>query len=255
MADVVGRPWYARCKEVGTEQEGWQEGGAPAYGETDHEAKQAELWRGARFVGCETGPLPWLGPARQVLRWARKKGRYKAAAAMRGLIEGGWCTPRQQWAEGRRKDDRCECGKEAGTLYHWLARCEKGELQRKEKCPQEVRRQAVAGLWDTLYSRGVAAKPKPVKRVQARTWWVDLENSGQKMAGGVVYVDGSYKGAYWRAAKAAWSAIHIDPEGRWRWTYSGVLPERHVSSYRAELIAVLEVLRIAIGPIHIYCDN
>ena len=94
-----------------------------------------------------------------------------------------------------------------------------------------------------------------MKKVQARAWWVDREKSGQKIAGGEVYVDGSYKGAHWRSARAAWAAIHIDKEGEWAWTYSGVLSERHVSSYRAELTAVLEVLRIAVGPTHVHCDN
>ena len=255
MADVAGRQGYARCKEMGAEQGGRRNGGSAAYGEGDQEAKQAESWRRARFVCNEAGPMPWLELARQVLRWARKRGRHKAAAAMRALVEGAWTTPRQLWARGKREEDTCECGKQAGTLYHWLARCEKGMKQREEKCPQEVLRQGVTGLWDTLYSRGVAAKPKPVNKVRERTWWVDDENSGQKMARGVVYVDGSYKGMQWRAARAAWSAVHIDQDGKWKWTYSGVLAERHASSYRAELIAVLQVLRIAIGPIHLFCDN
>ena len=255
LADVAGRQGYARCKEMGVEQGVRRNGGCAAFGEEEQEARQAESWRRARFVSNEVGPMPWLELARQVLRWARKRGRHKAAAAMRAMVEGAWATPRQLWARGKREEDTCECGKQAGTLYHWLARCGKGKEMRDEKCPPEVLRQGVTGLWDTLYSRGVAAKPKPVDKVRERTWWADDENSRQKMASGVVYVDGSFKGMQWRAARAAWSAVHIDQDGVWRWTYSGTLAERHVSSYRAELTAVLQVLRIAIGPIHLFCDN
>ena len=75
------------------------------------------------------------------------------------------------------------------------------------------------------------------------------------LASGDRYIDGSFKGSHWRAARAAWSAVQLSPRGEWRWTYSGTLAERHVSSYRAELIALLEVLRIAIGNIHVWCDN
>ena len=255
LADVAGKQGYARCKEGAVAQERMREGGRPAFGEVEQEERQAELWRGARYERGEAGPMPWLEPARQVLKGARRKGRFKAAAAMRSLIEGGWSTPRQQWAEGRRESDTCECGKEAGTVYHWLAKCEKGEEQRSEKCPKEVLRQATVGVWDSLYSRGIAAKPKQVGRVQRKTWWVDADNAKQMVASGTIYVDGSYKGQHWRSARAAWSAVHIDAEGVWRWTYSGALQERHVSSFRAELTAVYEVLRIALGRVCIYCDN
>ena len=75
------------------------------------------------------------------------------------------------------------------------------------------------------------------------------------MASGDVYIDGSFNGLHWRAARAAWAAVNLSQKGEWRWTYSGTLGERHVSSYRAELTALLEVLRIAIGSIHLWCDN
>ena len=141
------------------------------------------------------------------------------------------------------------------TFFHWLGKCEKGEQQREEKCTKEILRHATAGVWDPLYSRAVPAKPKPAGKVQRRTWWVDVENKRQLVAKGTVYVDGSHKGNHWRSARAAWSAVHIDEGGAWRWTYSGVLQESHVSSYRAELTAVYEVLRITVGNLLILCDN
>ena len=79
--------------------------------------------------------------------------------------------------------------------------------------------------------------------------------TGQRAAGGTVHIDGSYRGVHWRSARAAWAAVGLDEGGKWQCTYSGALKERHVSSYRAELAALLEVLRITWGPIHISCDN
>ena len=75
------------------------------------------------------------------------------------------------------------------------------------------------------------------------------------MAQGEVYVDGSFKGIHSRSAMSAWAAVLLNKEGGWIWTMSGTIEEEHSTSYRAELKAVLEVLRIAVPPLTIYCDN
>ena len=255
LADIAGRRGYARCKEDNIGQAIGEGGGRQAYGELESEVRQSDVWRRARFSYGDMGPVPWIEPARAAIRWAKRKGNYKSAGALRALVEGGWSTPRRKWAEGRAEVDTCECGKAAGTLYHWLTGCEKSREQREAKCAEGLLRQAVAGLWDPLFSRGVAARPKPVARVQAKYWWLDGNSSERRLAEGKIFIDGSFKGAQWRIARAAWAAVSLDEHGNWRWTYSGTLAEQHVSSYRAELTALYEVLRIAAGPVEIYCDN
>ena len=255
LADTAGRRGYARCKEGGAGQAMGESRGREAYGEAEREAKQSDVWRRARFSYGDMGPVPWIEPAKGAMRWARRRGNHKSALALRALIEGGWSTPRRRWAEGSIEEDTCECGKTAGTLYHWLTGCEKSKEHREAKCTEGLLHQAMVGLRDPLFSRGVAAKPKPVARVEAKYWWVDGDSSGQRLAVGKVFIDGSFKGAQWRIARAAWAAVSLDDKGKWRWTYSGTLAEEHVSSFRAELTALYEVLRIAAGPITIYCDN
>ncbi len=47
----------------------------------------------------------------------------------------------------------------------------------------------------------------------------------------------------------------MDRDGRKRWLMQGICGEPHPSIFRAELVAVREVLRIAVPPLKIYVDN
>ena len=47
----------------------------------------------------------------------------------------------------------------------------------------------------------------------------------------------------------------LDEAGRWLWTKWGTIGGLNVSSFRAELQALLEVLRIAVPPVRIHTDN
>ena len=141
--------------------------------------------------------------------------------------------PRRKRACGIAKEDRCECGKEAGTLYHCLATCALTEERRIDKCQPGVIKQAKAFVWDPLYSRGAPAKPKLPPKVPYFQWWEMAKEGTERVAEGDIYIDGSFKGLHWRAARSAWSAVALDQEGNWKWTLSGTVEEEHSTSYRS----------------------
>ena len=163
--------------------------------------------------------------------------------------------PRRRWACGAAKEDRCECGEEAGTLDHCLTTCQLAEERRSIGCQPEVLKQAKAAVWDPLFSRAVPAKLKLPPKVPYFQLWEVAKEGTDKVAEGDIYIDGSFKGLYWRAARSAWAAVAYDQQGTWKWTLSGTVAEEHSTSYRAELKALLEVLRIALPPLTIHCDN
>ena len=253
LDDIAGTRGYPRCR-ASTEEERSKEPGV-AYGEVEEERRMAEVWRRGRFAWQEGGVVPWIWPVRRAINAARRAGRFKAAMALRACVEGAWIQPRKVWARGGLASDRCECGKEAGTLFHTVATCEVSEDLRLAKCKPAIMREAVAQVWDPLYSRGVPAKPKDPPTVPKHIWWEEKEEGVGRIAQGEVYVDGSFKGLHWRAARSAWAAVSLGKEGCWIWTMSGTVEEEHSTSYRAELKAVLEVLRIAVPPLTIFCDN
>ena len=55
--------------------------------------------------------------------------------------------------------------------------------------------------------------------------------------------------------RAGWGAVCISNEGAVLWKMGGVLGEPQASIFRAELKAVLEVLRIAVPPLRIHVDS
>ena len=109
--------------------------------------------------------VPWFEPMTRVMRTARRKGQRAAASALRACVEGGWWTQSRRYSAGAAAHDRCTCDGAAGTLWHKLGECEKGAEWRAAHCRTEVLKQGKTALWDPLYSRGVPAKPKPVREV------------------------------------------------------------------------------------------
>ena len=86
-------------------------------------------------------------------------------------------------------------------------------------------------------------------------WHEVAEERVVKVATGEAYTDGSSKGGHWRITRAGWAFVVVDSEGRWRWTAKGTVAGLDCSSFRAELQALLEVLRVTVPPLTIYVDN
>ncbi len=261
LADVAGTRGYPRTKPVetsaaiGPHLQPEPPVPAAAYGEGELERGAAETWRRGRYVCDDVGPMPWLWPMARVAASARRSGRRTAAASLRSLVEGGWWTQRKLWAHGCAAHDRCACGQSAGTLWHRLGECTLSDERRKQACPQWIVKLGKASVWDPLFSRAVPARPRPVKEVTAREWYKKSHELQDKCATGIVFTDGSAKGPFWRMARGGWAVVCFSADQQWSWTLSGTMAEPHTTSYRAELKALLEALRLAAPPLAIYTDN
>ncbi len=169
-------------------------------------------------------------------------------------VEGGWWPQARRHAAGLASTPVCKCGEQLGTLCHKLGRCKLSEQSRTNGCNGSLLRTARAQLWDPLFSRSVPARPKVPKAPRARTWTERVAGT-DITATGKVYTDGSAQGWHWRASRAGFAAVCVDPNGRTLWRLRGVCGEAHATILRAELRAVLETLRVAVPPLTIYVDN
>ena len=222
---------------------------------TEDEAKAAALWRRGRFVHLDDGPVPWLWPVRAVIKAARRAGLTNIASSVRSLAEGGWPTQFRLRVIGHAEHARCLCGEIAGTLRHKLGFCPLAKEVREEHCPEWITHCCSKEGWNPLFSRGVPAKPLAAKLPTDRSWLEADAAHGHGIASGDVYTDGSSTGSYWLARRGGWSVVSLSASGRWQWTRYGTLGGPNISSYRAELRALLEALRCAVPPLRIHTDN
>ncbi len=76
------------------------------------------------------------------------------------------------------------------------------------------------------------------------------------MATGDVYTDGAVRGKWRRIMRAGWGVVVLKQDGqKVAWRMHGVCPDVYPSVFRAELTAVLNVLRIAMPPLVVHVDN
>ena len=225
------------------------------FGETQQEERAAAIWRRPRFQHIEGQIIPWLWPMRCKYRAAKKRGGGVAAASFRALIEGGWWCKARLVEAGAAEEGMCACGKATDTLWHRLAVCELTKEQRQAKCPPEVTAQGAARLWDPLYSRGVPARPKMPKTPKDEVWIERLKEGAELGAEGLVYTDGSAAGWHWMGARAAFGAVCYGGGDEAEWVMRGICGGPHANIVEAELRAVLEVLRVLVGPVTIRVDN
>ena len=252
ITDISGVRGYARAKEHEPRAD---DGSRKAFGNIAEEARLGISWRRARFMVEGEVLVPWFWPITRVLQAARRKGQRAAAASVRALVEGGWWVQRRLYAAGLTRSDECRCGKAAGTLWHKLGRCELAEQARADFQHPALFKYGGIALWDPLYSRGVPARPKIPKQPKERQWWRAERAGAERHASGDVYTDGAAEGGFFRAVRAGWGAAAVSDEGMVLWTAGGILGEPNACIFRAELTAVLEVLRIAIPPLRIHVDN
>ena len=227
------------------------------YGDTEAEARNARVWRGARYEHIEGRIIPWIWPMRRVYIKGLRSGRMEAAASLRAGVEGGWWVPTRLHAAKVMAHDKCRCGLAAGTLWHKLGRCPRTKEPREGMCREEVLAEGQKRVWDPLFSRGVPARPKVPKQPKERQWSERIQEDAEIIAGtgNLVYIDGSAEGWHWRGARAAYSAVCYTADGAPVWRLKGICGEAHPSINRAELRAVLEVLRISAGGVTIKSDS
>ena len=210
MNEIGGATGYGREDKRAGNEEGQT---SRMFGSAVHEQQAANLWRRGRFEVVKEQIVPWFAPMASVMRAARRRGQRAAAGALRSCVEGGWWTQSRRYSVGAATHDRCACGEAAGTLWHKLGECEKGEEWRAANCGPEVLKQGKAALWDPLYSRGVPARPKPPRSARSWSRWTAMQKGAPAMATGNIYTDGSAVGGWWRATRAAWAVVVKDEEG------------------------------------------
>ncbi len=232
-------------------------------GTTPMEEASARIWRGARFQSHDGKIIPWLLPAAMVLKRrlgdpARCTAADSSAAAM---VEGGWWTASRLLAEGLTASATCAaCMEAVGTYWHRMGECSTTKEVREGKggCPQWLRRKGRASLWDPLFTRGVPALPRvpalPPERV-VRT--LVLADKGDALvATGDIYTDGAVRGKWRRIMRGGWGIVALaEGENKVLWRMHGTCHELYPSILRAELSAVLNVLRVALPPLVIHVDN
>ena len=82
-----------------------------------------------------------------------------------------------------------------------------------------------------------------------------LCDDAEFIADGIVYTDGSAEGWFWKGARAAYSGVRYSKEGKPMWVMRGICGEPHPSINRAELMAVLAVLKMSAGDVVIKIDS
>ncbi len=247
--EVGGSRGYGRAHEASAG------GDTRYYGQSDAEAALCGTWRRAHYE-CEEGlAVPWIWPAARAARSARRNGRAQGAASLRACVEGGWWTQSRLHQCGISTTSRCSCGEAVGTLWHKLGTCTLAEQARAEGLPTGLLRMGRKSVWDPLFSRGVAARPKVPRPPRTRSWWTRCSAQAEQLATGTVFTDGAYQGWFWKGARAAWAAVAATEDGVVLWRLQGVIGEPHPSILRAELMALREVLRMAAPPLTVYIDN
>ena len=241
---------YGREKEGGG-----GEGQGTFYGDEEGERKKASVWRRARYEYIEEQLVPWFWPLRRVFKAAVRKGRIASAASFRACVEGAWWTATRLHMIGVKAHNKCRCGCAAGTLWHKLARCSRTAEERDGNCPTELLEMGRARVWDPMFARGVPARPKVPRPPKARVWFEKLKEEAEFLADGVIYTDGSAQGRHRLATRAGYGAVCYHIDGTPRWVMRGICGEPHASIVRAELQAVLQVIRVATDPVTIMVDN
>ena len=96
---------------------------------------------------------------------------------------------------------------------------------------------------------------KPHPPPKPKQWMQKLCKDAEYIAEGCVYTDGSAEGWFWRGARAAYGAVCYNEEGKPLWALRGVCGEPHPSINRAELMAVIAVMRLSAGAVRIKSDS
>ena len=259
FADLLGARGYPSCDKLAWAaanllgQKHGEE--ASTTGDVDDELKAADLWRRGKFEHSENGPIPWIWPVRRAVSSLKKNKCLGVAASIRSLVEGGWPTQFRLYSLGLADHPKCVCGEAVGSLRHKLSACRlSGEL-RSQQCPGALQDLCRKEKWHPLFSRGVPARPRPPPLPTELTWVEFGSSCVDVVATGDVYTDGSARGNFWCSTRGGWSLVVLDDRGRHLLTKRGTLGGVNVSSHRAELRAVLEVLRVARPPLRVHIDN
>jgi hypothetical protein len=219
------------------------------------------------LAGRIDGP-PDLEPLTDYIS-SRKMRRTAVAGSLRALGEGGWWTQARLFeAELEGVDDpycrACSAHEAelrwAGTLHHRCCGCPATMALREGHKDQEIIGMAQSLLHGCkpLFQHGVPVRLPPPRTPTLVRRWCGAGPSPQEdfTFTGVGFTDGALRGgAPQPARRAGWAAVLVDSDGQVIHGIYGPCPDAFPTSLRAELWAVLEMLRMALPPLRIWVDN
>ena len=241
---------FAAATTVFTPQQGGL--GNLAGGYAERKAEESEI----RSCLVSGQPIPWFQPSASVInsKWANRISP-SAIASVATLPEGGWWTQARLAACGLPEHPFCTlCHNAVGTLAHRLFRCPRRKEQIANQCPKSLQESARMDPDNPLYRIGVPARPQFPDPPPPRENWIGNRPDDGAAASGVAYTDGALRGTVPRARRAGWAYV-VDDDRAALWGKFGVCSEPYPTVLRAELHALLEILRVTVGPIIIFVDN
>ena len=200
--------------------------------------------------------VPWFEPIAQALNagWARRQTPAAISSAA-ALAEGGWWPQARLFEHGLVADPVCRaCGNQPGTLLHRMSSCSARSDLIENKCPAWLAQQALQRPHDPLFTDGVPLRPKQPAPPPAFEDWVGAAPADGALAYGEAYTDGALKGTIPRARRAGWAFV-VKQGSTVMWGKYGVCDEPYATVLRAELRALLEILRNSVGGITVHVDN
>jgi len=276
--DAVGGP--ATATYAAANRLGWQMVGARAFKEPNGHVldvaveapatiKKAAMeafedWAASRSsLADQIGGPPFLEPLKD---FCDRKGTPAATkGSLRSMAEGGWPSQASLFAAGLSDSPLCQlCHREPGTFYHKVRTCLGTQHFRTGAWARR------AGLCSSgqgtaeetatpLLRRGIAVAPPRAPPPEALEDFKkgDPEvEKGEAVFTGRAATDGSMidvKPA--RARRAGWSGVCTTEEGELRFAFYGTCADRCPTAHRAEIHAILGVLRRARFPLTLYTDH
>ena len=151
------------------------------------------------------------------------------------------------------------CHGAIGTLFHRCCGCSANvEAMRNSRKHSSILgiAQSAVHCEEPLFQHGFLELKKPAKPPRfVERWCGGVEVEGFHFHGDV-FSDGSvHQGCRKGHERAGWAAVIIDDDGLVVAGICGTCPDFFPTSLRAELWAVLQVLRHALPPITIWVDN
>ena len=150
-------------------------------------------------------------------------------------------------------------GARVACLFHRALGCDRGETGKTDeakKVKEALIHEANAEPYNPLFTRGVPLLP----RIGEPPGYAERLGPGDKgeaglMAQGVAYSDGACRGLFRRTKRAGWGFLVRASATSESWSMYGPCPDVCPSAVRAELWAILSILRRAVPKLTIFTDN
>ena len=213
-------------------------------------------------------PPPFLEPA--IAFCNSKHTSPQVAGSIRSLLEGGWPSQASLHEAGLADSPDCLfCPGQRGTLFHRLRECQNTAWLRQLRLSEQAGLAGPVGVREEasepLLRRGVPYAPPRLSPVPSGEHSVMEEHgpaAGCLPEGeaavfrGKAYTDGSLRNNRpIRARRAGWSAVQASPQGELVFALYGPCPDRCPTAHRAEVMAILHILRRAEPPIVVATDH